>query len=50
MNQLTVEVVRVLDTTVSGANDFKSRNLRKTLSNIPNIRDRIHSRKCQSAE
>jgi hypothetical protein len=23
MNQLTVEVVRVLDTTVSGANDFK---------------------------
>jgi hypothetical protein len=24
MNQLTVEVVRVLDTTVSGANDFKS--------------------------
>jgi hypothetical protein len=37
MNQLTVEVVRVLDTTVSGANDFKSRKLqRKPLSNIPN--------------
>jgi hypothetical protein len=27
MNQLTVEVVRVLDTTVSGANDFKSHKL-----------------------
>jgi translation initiation factor IF-3 len=36
MNQLTVEVVRVLDTTVSGANDFKSRKLHgKTIEQYP---------------
>jgi hypothetical protein len=34
MNQLTVEVVRVLDTTVSGANDFKRKLHVKQLSNI----------------
>jgi hypothetical protein len=35
MNQLTVEVVRVLDTTVSGANDFKSRVAPKTIEQYP---------------
>lgn len=36
MNQLTVEVVRVLDTTVSGQNDFKSRKLHvKTIEQYP---------------
>jgi single-strand DNA-binding protein len=36
MNQLTVEVVRVLDTKVSGQNDFKSRKLHaKTIEQYP---------------